>query len=99
MQGFAQNDLDQAFSGFAPNMPEGQKETGRLKFFDEDKNYGFLVLDSDGSDIFVHYDDLQQSGITKEFLKKTNQAKYHRFSFTCLTYMGKYKESRKAVNI
>ncbi len=32
--------------------------TGRLKFFDEGKNYGFLVMDSDGSDIFVHFDDL-----------------------------------------
>jgi hypothetical protein len=40
---------------------------GRLKFFDENKNYGFLIMENDGSDIFgilflfyllVHYDDL-----------------------------------------
>jgi hypothetical protein len=76
-----------------------KRYTGRLKFFDEEKNYGFLVLDIDGSDIFVHYDDLQQSGITKEFLSNTKQALFLRFSFTCLNYIGKYNESRKAVNI
>ena len=26
--------------------------SGRLKFFDENKNYGFLIMDLDGSDIF-----------------------------------------------
>jgi cold shock CspA family protein len=43
--------------------------TGRLKFFDEGKNYGFIVLDTDNSDVFVHADDLQKVGITKEFLR------------------------------
>lgn len=32
--------------------------TGRLKFFDDNKNYGFIVLDVDNTDIFVHADDL-----------------------------------------
>jgi len=26
-------------------------------------------MDDDGSDIFVHYDDLQKAGITKDLLK------------------------------
>jgi len=43
--------------------------TGRLKFFDENKNYGFLIMDEDGSDIFVHYDDLAKAGVSKEFIK------------------------------
>lgn len=34
-----------------------QRYTGRLKFFDEVKNYGFIIMDNDGGDIFVHYDD------------------------------------------
>lgn len=38
-------------------MPE-IRETGKLKFFDESKSYGFIVLDSDKSDVFVHLDDL-----------------------------------------
>lgn len=38
--------------------------TGQLKFFDENKNYGFLgalfisVKDDDMTDVFVHFDDL-----------------------------------------
>lgn len=35
-----------------------QRYTGKVKFFDETKNYGFIVNDSDGKDIFVHFDDL-----------------------------------------
>jgi hypothetical protein len=40
---------------------------GRLKFFDESKQYGFIVMDTDKSDIFVHYDDLNKANITKVF--------------------------------
>lgn len=29
-----------------------------MKFYDDSKKYGFLVLDEDGTDIFVHYDNL-----------------------------------------
>lgn len=29
-----------------------------MKFYDDAKKYGFLVLDEDGTDVFVHYDDL-----------------------------------------
>jgi cold shock CspA family protein len=46
-----------------------KKYKGKLKFFDENKNYGFFVLDDDGSDIFVHFDDLSKAGITKERLR------------------------------
>jgi len=31
-----------------------QKDTGKLKFFDEKKNFGFFVLDGTTQDIFVH---------------------------------------------
>ena len=34
------------------------KKTGKIKFFDEIKNFGFIVMDEDNSDIFVHQDDL-----------------------------------------
>lgn len=88
--------------------------TGRLKFFDEAKSYGFLVLDSDNSDIFVHLDDLQKAGITKEELRKLGSyfrsatqvnhfgkgpTKAPRFSFQTMTYLGKYNKSRKAVDL
>ena len=42
--------------------------TGYLKFYDESKLYGFLVLDQDQSDIFVHFDDLKIAGVTKEII-------------------------------
>jgi len=43
-----------------PIILEEGKEifSGRLKFFDENKNYGFIIMDTDGTDIFVHHDDL-----------------------------------------
>ena len=44
---------------------QNQRYTGRLKFFDEGKNYGFIIMDADDSDIFVHCDDLQKAGINK----------------------------------
>ena len=75
------------------------REEGYLKFFDENKNYGFLVMDADKSDIFVHFDDMQKIGITKEFLKTAKSGNIIRFSFCCLAYMGKYNRSRKAVEL
>lgn len=75
------------------------KKTGRLKFFDENKNYGFIIMDEDGSDIFVHYDDLLKSGVTKEFLRAAKQGIVIRFSFNCMNYIGKYNKSKKAINL
>lgn len=73
--------------------------TGRLKFFDEGKNYGFIVMDDDGSDIFVHYDDLHKANINKEFLKSSKFGNSIRLSFNCMEYIGKYNRSRKATDI
>jgi cold shock CspA family protein len=43
-----------------------------LKFFDQNGNYGyyirlfrFIVVDGFGMDLFVHFDDLQKTGIAK----------------------------------
>ena len=55
-------------------------------------------MDDDGSDIFVHYDDLMKASISKEFLKHNKQGSL-RFSFCCMQYIGKYNKSRKAVDI
>lgn len=75
------------------------RKTGRLKFFDENRNFGFIIMDEDGSDIFVHYDDLLKSGVTKEFLKAAKQGMVIRFSFDCMNYIGKYNKSKKAINL
>lgn len=73
--------------------------TGTLKFFDENKNYGFIIMDEDQSDIFVHFDDLLKANISKDFLKSAKHGNLIRFSFSCMSYIGKYNKSRKAVEI
>jgi len=36
--------------------------TGKVKWFNENKGYGFIRQDSDGRDIFVHYSDIEGQG-------------------------------------
>ena len=73
--------------------------TGKLKFFDETKNFGFIVMDEDGSDIFVHHDDLAKAGIDKVALRDAKNGKTFRFQFSCMNYIGRYNKSRKAVEL
>ena len=37
-------------------------ETGKIKWFNENKGYGFINQESDGKDIFVHYSDIVGDG-------------------------------------
>ena len=37
-------------------------ETGKIKWFNENKGYGFIFQESDGKDIFVHYSDIDGNG-------------------------------------
>lgn len=34
------------------------RETGRVKWFNEKKGFGFIVCNNSGDDIFVHYRDI-----------------------------------------
>lgn len=51
-----------------PVNTEVLKTTGTLKFFYENDHYGFLVGDTDGKDVFFHFDDLKHTNLTKEHL-------------------------------
>lgn len=76
-----------------------ERFTGRLKFYDETKNFGFIIMDKDGSDIFAHFDDFLKANIPKEVLRASREGIIIQMSFACLTYIGKHNHSRKAVNI
>lgn len=76
----------------------GDTLTGCIKFFDNTQNYGFFVLDRDGSDLFVHYDDFLKSGITKDYIQMA-KAMNTKFAFRRVSYYGKYSLSSKAVDI
>ncbi|KRX00189.1 P-loop containing nucleoside triphosphate hydrolase [Pseudocohnilembus persalinus] len=101
-QSASQQDLDVMSTQSAQQQIQMQnpniRQIGRLKFFDEVKNYGFLIMD-DGSDIFVHYDDLQKANISKEVLKQGKSGSVIKFSFKCLNYIGRHNRSRKAVEL
>ena len=38
------------------------KVQGTVKWFNEDKGYGFIERDDGGDDVFLHFSALQQSG-------------------------------------
>ena len=40
------------------------EETGTVKWFNAERGYGFITLDSGGADVFVHASALEKSGLT-----------------------------------
>lgn len=49
-------------------------ETGKVKWFDEVKGYGFITM-ANGDDIFVHYSDIVAKGF--KTLKQGQEVKFN----------------------
>lgn len=55
--------------------------------------------DSDGKDVFFHFDDMKDTKLTKEQLLNARDNYVIRFAFNKLAYFGRYGLSMKAINI
>ena len=62
--------------------------TGKLKWFNAKKGYGFITEQGSGKDIFLHISDLQASGI--ESLQEGEDLSFD---------MGENRGKEKAVNV
>lgn len=71
---------------------------GNLKFYDEKKGFGFITVENDPKDTFIHHDDLLKADIDIKQLKTTLKQGVIMISFSYLEYMGKYNRSKKAVD-
>lgn len=73
--------------------------SGKVKFLDEKKNFGFIVSDEDGCDIFVHGENLVRAGVSKNITNNPSVLKGARVTFAALTYIGRHNKSKKAVDV
>jgi hypothetical protein len=80
---------------------DNERHDGRLKFFDDKNNYGFLTTLINGvwEDVFVYGTEFQKANINIPLLRASKMSSAFSFKFNIVFYMGKYKKSKKAINL
>jgi hypothetical protein len=86
-----------------------KRASGFLKFFHDQKDYGFMICDETGNDIFFHFEDMKDTSLTRQQLifgshRSTNRVENQpcfeiHLSFEKHLYEGRYGQSFKAVKI
>ena len=74
---------------------------GKLKFFDEKNGFGFITIfhENSSEDIFVYKSEFDKAKIDIDTIRSLRNATALQFRFHVARYFGKYKESKKAINI
>lgn len=87
-----------AKSTLKKNQPKEKTWKGKLKFYNESKEYGFILFD-DNSEIFIHKTDLMMCKINTLQLDYFDKFYNISMEFEIRNYKGKNKGHRKAINI
>ena len=80
---------------------DNRRYEGKLKFFDQKNNFGFIttVVEGQQEDIFVYGSEFENSGISLQIVKQAKKGVSMNLRFNIVYYFGKYKNSKKAVNL
>ena len=82
----------------SPPQSDSERFTGKLKFYNESKEYGFILFE-DNSEIFVHRTDLLLNKINSMHLAYWSKSHEVILEFGIQYYQGKNQTHRKAVDL
>lgn len=90
--------INSSFCSASKASGKNTKVTGHLKFYNESKEYGFIIME-DQSEIFVHKIDLVKEKIDTRYLAYYKQFYDIVIEFNIQEYKGRGKIHRKAIDL